>query len=193
MQNFPIIYTTFIFLGFLLFSFFSQHLVSYLHPTRVHQERPAPWASAATLDPQVHLESRDFLVPQAKRAPRETLDPLEASVKTVPQDWEVSPEREDCLEPLWVWPREILIMLIIIIILTVNVPFRSKSLALLRWKITAKSFLLFPSREVEDWREAKDLPDPLDLLYVQNLSNTLTPIYGIKRKQWYSLSTPLKY
>lgn len=53
---------------------------------RVHQERPAPWASAATLDPQVHLESRDFLVPQAKRAPRETLDPPEASVKTVPQD-----------------------------------------------------------------------------------------------------------
>lgn len=53
---------------------------------RVHQERPAPWASAATLVPQVHLESRGFLVPQERRAPRETLDPLEAPVKTGPQD-----------------------------------------------------------------------------------------------------------
>lgn len=53
---------------------------------RVHQERPAPWASAATLDHQVHLESRDFLVLQGKRAPRETLDPPEAPAKTGPQD-----------------------------------------------------------------------------------------------------------
>lgn len=52
---------------------------------RVHQERPAPWASAATPDPQVHLESRDFLVPQGRRAPRETLAPPEAPVKTDPQ------------------------------------------------------------------------------------------------------------
>lgn len=53
---------------------------------RVHQERLAPWASAATPDPQVHLESRDFLVPLGRKAPRETLDPPEALVKTGPQD-----------------------------------------------------------------------------------------------------------
>lgn len=53
---------------------------------RVHQERPAPWASAATQDPQVHLESRDFLVPQGRKAPRETPDPPEAPVKTDPRD-----------------------------------------------------------------------------------------------------------
>lgn len=53
---------------------------------RVHQERPAQWASVATPDPQVHLESRDFLVPQGRRAPRETLDPPEAPAKTDPQD-----------------------------------------------------------------------------------------------------------
>lgn len=55
-------------------------------PSRVHQERPAPWASAATLDPQVHPESRDFLVHQERRAPRETLDPPEALAKTDHQD-----------------------------------------------------------------------------------------------------------
>jgi len=53
---------------------------------RVHLEKLAPWASAATPDPQVHLESRDFLVPQGRRAPRETLDPQEAQVKMGPQD-----------------------------------------------------------------------------------------------------------
>lgn len=53
---------------------------------RVHQERPAPSASVATPDPQVHLESRDSLVPQGRRAPRETLDPPEAPAKTGPQD-----------------------------------------------------------------------------------------------------------
>lgn len=53
---------------------------------RVHQERLAPWVNAATLDPQVHLESRDFLVPQERRAPRETLDPLEDLAKMGPQD-----------------------------------------------------------------------------------------------------------
>lgn len=84
--------------------FFSLHLP----PPRVHQERPAPWASAATPDPQVHPESRDFLVHQERRAPRETLAPPEALAKTDPQDWEVSLEREDCLELLWVWPEEIL-------------------------------------------------------------------------------------
>lgn len=94
-------------------SFLSQHLppplcLLHLPPPRVHQERLAPWASVATPDPQVHPESRDFLAPQGRRAPRETLDPPEAPVKTGPQDWEASPEREDCLEPPWVWPREIL-------------------------------------------------------------------------------------
>lgn len=53
---------------------------------RVLQERPAPWVSVAILDPQVHLESRDFLVPQGRRAPRETLDPPEDPVKTDHQD-----------------------------------------------------------------------------------------------------------
>lgn len=53
---------------------------------RVHQEKLAPWASVATPDPQVHLESRDCLVPQGRRALRETLDPQEAQVKTGPQD-----------------------------------------------------------------------------------------------------------
>lgn len=53
---------------------------------RVHQERPAPWASAATPVPQVHLESRDFLVHQERRAPRETLAPPEALAKTDHQD-----------------------------------------------------------------------------------------------------------
>lgn len=53
---------------------------------RVHQERPVQWASVAIPDPQVHLESRDFLVPQGRRAPRETLDPQEAPVKTDLQD-----------------------------------------------------------------------------------------------------------
>lgn len=53
---------------------------------RVHRERPVPWASAATPDPQVHLESRDFLVPQERRVPREILDPLEDLVRMGPQD-----------------------------------------------------------------------------------------------------------
>lgn len=53
---------------------------------RVHQERPAPWANVATPDPLVHLESRDFLVPQGRRAPKETPDLLEAPVKMGPQD-----------------------------------------------------------------------------------------------------------
>lgn len=53
---------------------------------RVHQERPAPWVSVAIPDPQVHLESRDFLVPLGRRAPRETLDPQEAPVKMGLQD-----------------------------------------------------------------------------------------------------------
>lgn len=53
---------------------------------RVHQERQVPWASAATLDPRVHLVSRDFLVPQERRAPRETLGPQEAPEKMGPQD-----------------------------------------------------------------------------------------------------------
>lgn len=53
---------------------------------RVHQERPAPWASVDTPDPQVHLESRDFLVPLERRAQRETLDLLEALAKMDPLD-----------------------------------------------------------------------------------------------------------
>lgn len=57
-----------------------------LHPPRVHQEKLAQWASVATPDLQVHLESRDFLVPQERRALRETLDPQEAQVKMGPQD-----------------------------------------------------------------------------------------------------------
>jgi len=53
---------------------------------RVHQERLAPWASAATPDHQVHLESRDCLVPLERRAPKETLDPQEVLAKMGPQD-----------------------------------------------------------------------------------------------------------
>lgn len=49
---------------------------------RVHLERPAPWVSAATLDPQVHLASRGFLVPQGKKVLKETLVLLEGLVKT---------------------------------------------------------------------------------------------------------------
>lgn len=70
----------------LLCTLFYLSLPSPSPPPRVHQERLAPWVSAATLDPQVHLESRDFLVPQGRRAPRETLDHLEAPVKTDPRD-----------------------------------------------------------------------------------------------------------
>lgn len=57
-----------------------------LSDLRVHQERPAPWASAATPDPQVHLESKDFQAPLGRRAPRETPDPLEVLVKTAHLD-----------------------------------------------------------------------------------------------------------
>lgn len=53
---------------------------------RVHQERLAPWVSVATPDPQVHLESRDFPVTQERREPKEIPVPLEALVKTAPQD-----------------------------------------------------------------------------------------------------------
>lgn len=53
---------------------------------RVHQERPVPWASVVTLDPQVPPESRDFLVPQGRKAPKETPDPQEALARTDPQD-----------------------------------------------------------------------------------------------------------
>lgn len=37
--------------------------------------------SVATLDHQAHQENRDFLVPQERREPKETLDPQEALVK----------------------------------------------------------------------------------------------------------------
>lgn len=53
---------------------------------RALQERLVQWASVAIPDPQVHLESRDFLVPQGRRAPRETLDPQEVPVKMDLQD-----------------------------------------------------------------------------------------------------------
>lgn len=53
---------------------------------RVHQERLALWASVATPDPQAHLESRDFLVHQARRELREILDPQEALARTAPLD-----------------------------------------------------------------------------------------------------------
>lgn len=48
---------------------------------RVQQERLALMVSVATLDHQVHQENRDFLVPQERREPKETLDPQEALVK----------------------------------------------------------------------------------------------------------------
>lgn len=50
------------------------------------QERLAPWESAATLDHQDPPESRDSLVPQERRAPKETPDHLEALAKMDPQD-----------------------------------------------------------------------------------------------------------
>lgn len=71
-------------LSFLDFNHLSLH--PSLHPLRVHQARPAPWASVATPDPQAHLESRDFLVHQARRALREILDHQEAPERTGPQD-----------------------------------------------------------------------------------------------------------
>jgi len=53
---------------------------------RVHQERPAPWESVATQDPQVPPVSRDCPARQGRRAPRETQVPQEAPVRTDPQD-----------------------------------------------------------------------------------------------------------
>lgn len=50
------------------------------------QERLAPWESAATLDHQDPPESRDSLVPQERKAPKETQDHLEALAKMDPQD-----------------------------------------------------------------------------------------------------------
>lgn len=49
-------------------------------------ERLDPWESAATLDHQAPLESRDSRVLQERRAPKETRDHLEALVKMGPQD-----------------------------------------------------------------------------------------------------------
>lgn len=57
-----------------------DHLESW--DLRVHLERPAPWVSVATPDPLVHLESRDYLVPQGKKVLKETLDLLEDLVRT---------------------------------------------------------------------------------------------------------------
>lgn len=57
-----------------------------LSDLRVHQERLAPWVSAATPDPQARLESRGFLVPQERRAPREIQVPLEVLAKMDPPD-----------------------------------------------------------------------------------------------------------
>lgn len=57
-------------------------MISVLCPfPRVQQERLALMVSVATLDLRVHQENRDFLVPQERREPKETLDPQEALVK----------------------------------------------------------------------------------------------------------------
>lgn len=61
---------------------------------RVPQERPVPSVREATLDPQVHPESRVFPALLAKREPRETPVPKEPQVKTVPLVYEDSQERE---------------------------------------------------------------------------------------------------
>lgn len=49
---------------------------------RVQQERLALMVNVATLDRQVHQENKDFLVPQERKEPKETLDPQEAQAKT---------------------------------------------------------------------------------------------------------------
>lgn len=53
---------------------------------RVHRERPAPWESVATQDPQGPPVSRDCPAPQGRRVPRETQVLQEAPERTDPQD-----------------------------------------------------------------------------------------------------------
>jgi len=58
------------------------------------------WEIEATLDPQVHLVSRAFLVLQGKKVPRVTQVLLVQQVKMAHLDQEASPEREVC-PALW--------------------------------------------------------------------------------------------
>lgn len=50
------------------------------------QVKLAPWVSVAIPDPQGHQESRDYLDPLVRRAPKEILAPPAVPEKMVPQD-----------------------------------------------------------------------------------------------------------
>lgn len=131
------------------------------HCPRVPQERLAPWASAVTPGLQDHQASRDSPDHLARRERREILVPQAAPGKTAPQDWEASPEREECLAPRWAcWPT-----------LCLHLKWHT-ILYITGWDVIRNidctcsvltcSCLVF--REVADWKEVKaqqDLPEQL--------------------------------